>query len=226
MGTTNPLMSLLGKSPFEPLQEHMRLVTQCARQVPALFEALRDDQPERLAAIIQRINDLEHQADDTENALRLRLHKHLLMPVNRTDLLEIIELQDDIADHCQDIAGFLSLRDMELPDAMTGALLTLTRRCVEVCEQACRIQEELDELVEARFRGRQASRVLEMVGVLNTMESDTDRMAVQLVRSLFDAEDEMKPVSVVFWFKLITWVSNIADSSEKVGDRLRLLLAN
>jgi uncharacterized protein Yka (UPF0111/DUF47 family) len=42
---------------------------------------------------------------------------------------------------------------------------------------------------------------------------------------LFEHEDEMKPVSVMMWYKLIEWVGDLADYAEKVGDRLRLLIA-
>jgi len=46
-----------------------------------------------------------------------------------------------------------------------------------------------------------------------------------LTRSLLSHEDDMKPVSVIFWRDLIRMIGEIADYSEKVGNRLRLLLA-
>jgi uncharacterized protein Yka (UPF0111/DUF47 family) len=35
----------------------------------------------------------------------------------------------------------------------------------------------------------------------------------------------LKPVSVMMWYQLIQWVGDLADYAEKVGDRLRLLIA-
>jgi uncharacterized protein Yka (UPF0111/DUF47 family) len=35
----------------------------------------------------------------------------------------------------------------------------------------------------------------------------------------------MSPVSVMFWYRLIQWIGNLADNAEKVGDRLLLLIA-
>jgi predicted phosphate transport protein (TIGR00153 family) len=60
---------------------------------------------------------------------------------------------------------------------------------------------------------------------LGHMESDTDVMGMALTRALFAQEDSIKPVSVMFWYQLIQWVGNLADYAEKVGDRLRLLIA-
>ena len=49
---------------------------------------------------------------------------------------------------------------------------------------------------------------------------------MQLTRTLFAQEDSIKPVSVMFWYQLIQWIGDLADYAEKVGDRLRLLIAH
>ena len=75
------------------------------------------------------------------------------------------------------------------------------------------------------FRGREASRVEEMVTALNKLEDETDELGLELTRRLFQHEDEIKPVSVIMWYQLIQWVGDLADYAEKVGDRLRLMIA-
>ncbi len=225
MVTGNPFASLFGRSPFKPLQEHMRKVKKCAGQVTKLFEALCDGDQKKVEDIKERIFELESEADDIKNQLRAQLPKSLFMPVDRRDLLEVLDLQDEIADTAQDIAGLLVERKMEVMDGMHQPLLNLVRRCVDACDQASRIIERLDELVETGFRGPESEAVIEMVDQLNKIESDTDQMGLELARSLFSHEDNMKPVSVVFWYNLIVMIGELADYAEKVGNRLRLLLA-
>ncbi len=225
MAGANPLASLFGRSPFKPLQEHMRIVKKCAAQVTKIFEALCDDDQEKVEKIKERIFDLENEADVIKNELRAHLPKSLFMPVDRRDLLEVLDLQDNIADTAQDIAGLLVERRMEVADGMHQPLLNLVRRCVDACDQAAHIIERLDELVETGFRGPESDAVIEMVDQLNKIESDTDQMGLELSRSLFAHEDDMKPVSVVFWYDLIIMIGELADYAEKVGNRLRLLLA-
>jgi predicted phosphate transport protein (TIGR00153 family) len=116
-------------------------------------------------------------------------------------------------------------RRMEIPDFMQEPMLALARRSVDACEQSAKIIEELDELLAMGFRGREASRVEEMVEELNLIEDDTDNLGIELARRLFEHEDEIKPVSVMMWYQLIEWVGDLADYAEKVGDRLRLLIA-
>ncbi len=225
MVKSSAFTNLFGRSPFKPMQEHIGVASRCAALVPDLFEALSAGDRDRVVSIKDQIDDLEQQADDIKNELRAHLPKSLLLPVDRRDLLEVLDMQDSIADTAQDIAGLLFERPMEIPENMGEPLLALTRRCVDACDQAVMIIGELDELVETGFRGRESDRVSKMVADLNKIESDTDEMGAALTRRLFAQEDEMKPVSVMFWYQLIQWIGDLADYAEKVGNRLRLLLA-
>lgn len=225
MSSTNPLKSLLGKSPFTALQGHMRVVLECVHEVPPLFDALAKGDNDGVKSAKGRIFEREAEADRIKNELRNHLPKSLFMPVDRRDLLEVLQMQDSIADTAQDIAGLLVERPMELPEYMQEATFDLAKRCVDVCDKSAEIIEELDELLATGFRGPEANRVEEMVGVLNKIEDETDELGIELSRRLFKHEAEMNPVSVMMWYQLIQWIGDLADYAEKVGDRLRLLIA-
>ncbi len=226
MVTTNPLLKLFGQSPFGPLQEHMRVVVRCADEVPGLFDALCGGDEEKIREIRDEIFALENKADEIKNELRSHLPKTLFMPVDRRDILEILDLQDSIADTAQDIAGALMVRRPKVLDSIRSPLMDLTGRCLEACHQMARIMEKLDELVETGFRGRGSEIVLVMINELNRIETDTDHKAIDLLHELFAHEDEIDPVSLMIWHRLIRWVGDLADYSEKVGNRLRLLIAH
>ena len=217
--------SLFGRSPFKAMQTHIAAVAKCAAEVPNLFEALSAGDHDKVVAVKDLIFKLEQEADDIKNELRTNLPRSMMLPVDRRDLLEVLDVQDSIADTAQDIAGLLVERPMEVPETLKEPLLALTRRCVDACDQATLIIGELDELVEMGFRGRESDKVSEMVDKLNQIETDTDEMGMELTRRLFTQEDQMKPVSVMFWYQLIQWIGDLADYAEKVGNRLRLLLA-
>ncbi|WP_313950159.1 TIGR00153 family protein [Accumulibacter sp.] len=225
MLSTNPIAALFGKSPFKPMQQHMRIVCECVAEVPGLFNALIENDSAKLEAQKDKIFVKEGEADALKNDLRDHLPRSMMLAVDRRDLLELLAMQDSIADTAQDIAGLLVERKMEVPPGMAEPLTRFVNRCVETCEQAHKIIEELDELLETGFRGRDVDRVNAMVLELGQMESDTDLMGIALSGILFAQEDSVKPVSVMFWYQLIQWVGNLADNAEKVGDRLRLLIA-
>ncbi|MBF0285347.1 MAG: TIGR00153 family protein [Magnetococcales bacterium] len=225
MPTSNPFISLFGRSPFKPLQQHMRTVTECAALVPALLQALIDGDAQGMEAVAQSILTLEEKADEIKNSMRAHLPKSLFMPVDRRDLLEVLSLQDTIADSAQEAAELLRLRPMPVPEAMAQPLLAFARQCVEACRQAEMAIEELDELVEMGFSGRELARVMAMVDQLAETERQADVMRNELFRALFTHEEVLGAVSVLFLHRLIEWIGKLADGAEKVGDRLRLLLA-
>jgi len=223
--TINPIAALFAGSPFKPMQKHMALVNECVGKVPDLFEALIAGDDAALKSTAGEIFAKESEADTIKNDVRLHLPKSLFMPVDRRDLLEVLEVQDSIADTAQDIAGLLLQREMTVPDDMQADLRTLIARCVDACKKSNAIIDELDDLVETGFRGPEAARVEAMVQELNKIESETDDLGTALARALFQHEDSMSPVSVMFWYQVIHWIGNLADYSEKVGDRLLLLIA-
>lgn len=225
MRTTSPIARLFGKSPITPLQEHMKIVEACAAEVTLLFEALVAGERQRIDGHKQRVDQLENEADESKNGIRGQLPKSLFMPIDRRDFLDMLNAQDSIADTAQDIAGLLSLRHLEPPPTMAGLLVPYVVRNVDAVRQCRRIINELDELLESGFGGREAERVAAMIDELSRIETETDRQEMALVRELFAYEDNLKPIDVVFWYELLRLIGDLADYAEDVGDRLRLFIA-
>ncbi len=203
----------------------MRVVISCVDEIPQLFEAVTNEDIDKVAEIKDRIFQKEAEADKIKNELRQHLPRTTFLPVGRRDLLDVLDMQDSIADVAQDIAGLLFERSMQVPQPLMDSLMPFVNKCIEVCHHSGKIIEELDELLETGFRGREASTVDYMIEELNRLEDDSDNLGVELARTLFKHEDDLKPVSVVFWYRLIDWIGDLADYAEKVGNRLRLLIA-
>jgi hypothetical protein len=203
----------------------MRIVKECVAEVPALFEALANSDNDQILAQKDKIFAKEVEADELKQQLGAHLPKSLFMPVDRRDLLDLLSVQDSMANIAQDIAGLITIRDMSIPAGMQDALLPFVQRCVDTCNHSATIIEELDELVETGFRGQEAGRVESMISELHTIENETDEMGIALTKQLFSMEDQLSPVSVMFWYQMIQWIGDMADAAERVGDRMELLLA-
>ncbi|MBW2577569.1 MAG: TIGR00153 family protein, partial [Deltaproteobacteria bacterium] len=203
----------------------MRAAVECARQILPLFEEMVAGDKAAVAARRQEIDRLEHEADRIKNEIRSNLPKRMFLAVERRDMLEILDYQDSIADVAQDIAELADLRGMVVPKELASAFLELVRRVVSACEQAERVINELDELVETGFRGREVARVDQMIEELSRMETHTDELEERVQRLLFGIEDELG-ISAMFWYRMVDDVGEMADYAERVGNRLRLLTAN
>ncbi len=220
------ILDLFAKSPFKPMQEHMQVVLQTVKLLHPLLLSLADGNDARIGELQRQIDDLEGKADTLKNDLRAHLPKRLLLPVDRRDLLEILSLQDTIADLCQDVADLLIEREMPVPSLMREPLLALAQAVEATCEHSAKVISRLDELLELGFRGREAERVEQMIDELGRMEAQTDELQTQLIRAVFRLESEMSAVSVMLWYQLAHQIAGIADNAEKVGNRVRLLIAS
>ncbi len=225
MRTTSPIAALFGKSPFRPLQEHMRVAAECAEHLVPLFEALLAGDRDRLRDERGRIFELEREADQLKNDLRSHLPRGLFMPVDRRDLLHLLGAQDSIADGAQDIASLLTVHEIQVPECLRGELLPFTHSVLETVRVAKQAVSEIDELVESGFRGGELEAVGAIIARISDLETATDETGLRLVGELFRHEDEIRPLHVIYWQKVIRQLGRIADHAENVGDRLRLMIA-
>ncbi len=221
-----PYMSgLFGTSPISPLQQHMAVVYACIQNLEPLFAGVIDADMDKIETAAKRITRGEHEADVMKKKLRHHLPKGLFMPVDRRDLLDVLLMQDSIANQAKDIASLILGRKMTLPKEMHELFIPYGQRCIDAVEQASNIIHELDELVETGFRGLEVDHVEEMISKLDEIESDTDKLQRQLRDVLFTLEDELRATDVMFTYRLIEWVGRVADAAQKVGSRLQLMLA-
>lgn len=225
MAGRNPLGSLFGRSPIRPIQEHMQVANEAAEHLPELIQAAADDDWNRAREIHKAISEAERDADKMKREVRRHLPKSLFLPVPRSDLLGLLAIQDEVANISQDFASIFMGRDMRFPDKMFPAVLELTNTAVACCQQALRAIQELDELLEVGFTGREVKRVEAMLKELDKLERRTDKQQFNLRRKLFKLEADLPPVDVMFYYRAMALLGSLADSAEKVGDRLQILLA-
>jgi predicted phosphate transport protein (TIGR00153 family) len=64
-----------------------------------------------------------------------------------------------------------------------------------------------------------------MIKKLDAIESDTDKIQVKIRSAVFAKEKDMNPVEVMFLYKVIDWIGDLADLAQRVGSRLELMLA-
>ena len=219
------MSGIFGSSPVSPLQKHMSKVYACASELIPLFNAVINEDWDGVAKHQQLISQLEEEADDLKKELRLNLPKGLFMPVSRQDLLEVLLMQDRIANKAKDVAGTIVGRHMTLPEVIQEDYIRFVTRCVAACKQARKAINELDELFETGFSGQEVQIVIDMITKLDDIEGDTDNLQSAIRYKLFEIEKDLPPIDIMFLYKIIEATGEVADKSQGVGSRLQLMLA-
>ena len=219
------LFRMFGRSPVGPLQQHMERASACVAQLVPFFEAVIEQDYGKMQKVQESIVTLENEADELKRELRLQLPKGMFLPVDRRDLLEVIAMQDYMANKAKDIAGLMLGRRMTIPKALNKKMMKYVKRSVDAALQAQKVINEFDELLETGFRGQEAKLVTKLIKGLNKIENDTDVLQVEIRSMLFEIEKDLPPVDVMFLYQIIQWIGDVADLAQRVGSRLQLMLA-
>ena len=220
------LSSMFAKSPFKPLRDHMDKVVESVAALKEFFDALHQGNYSKVEEIQQQISLAEEEADIIKNEVRNHLPRNIFMPINRRDLLEMLDMQDTIADVTQDIVNLLTLRRMCLPTDLCQELIHFVEKSQQVCYMAQGLSQEFGDVLESGFGRHEIDKLLKMIDEVSNAETEADHLEDALVRRMFEREDSMKAVDVVFWYKIFELIGDIADYSKKTGNRLRLMIAS
>ena len=219
------IFDLFAKSPFGPLQDHMRKVMDCVSLIPDLYQTMEEEDLNNFDELVNRIKKAEHDADKIKNEIRGDIPKTIFTPVDRDDLLVVLSAQDSISDYAEDVAVLLSMKPLPFPATIRNEFWKFLEQVMITVGQYFFISEQLDGLMEASFGGSEAEKVEEMINNLGREEYKTDRLQHELVRKLLAMEEELGTLNVIMWMKVLEATGNMANSAEKVGNRLRLFLS-
>jgi hypothetical protein len=203
----------------------MRVVFSCVCLIPPLFDAVYREDNAQVLEFATQIKELETEADKLKSTFRLNMPKSLFLPVDRKDLLSLIGDQDKIADTTEDIGKTFLFREMVVPEQLKPLLDELLEGTIEIAAAAREMIEQLDELLEVGFAGRELDKVSTMIAGVRRSEHNIDGIMHRIKKKLFSLEKDLDAVSVMFWYQIIDLLGLISDQSENLADRLLLFLS-
>jgi len=224
MARTDNITSLFGKSPITPLQKHMKQVHSCLKDFNAFAKAANAQDWEKAETVRISIKNREEKADKLKKKLRMNLPSTFMMPFSRRDLLDVLLIQDSIANITKDLAGLMMTRHMVFPKEIADDFIKLAGLCIKTSGAALMAINELDELLETAFSSRNRKIVGKMIKTVNELEHETDDAQNDIRNKLFALESDLPPVDVMFYYRAIEWLGETADAAQKVGSRFEVML--
>ena len=129
----NNILGLFAHSPLKPLQKHSDKVTECCDLLIPFFQHTFVKQWDDAEKTRLDISQCEREADSLKREIRLKLPRGLLLPIDRTDLLELVTQQDKLANYAKDIAGRMIGRQFGIPEEMQEEF-HFSAKFFETCE--------------------------------------------------------------------------------------------
>ncbi len=225
MVVNSPFSRLFGKSPFNPVQEHIHVAHECVAALVLFVDAVIKNEWESAEKFADNVYRLESDADKLKKNIRLNLPKSLFLPIPRSDLLEMLRMQDKIPNRAKDVAGLMLGRRMQIPPQIAEKLMAYLKCSEKAVVQAVKTLAELDDLIETGFSGRSMELIESLVQELDRLEHETDIMQIDVRSVLFEIENDLNPIAAMFLYKVIEGIGEIADDSQIVGHRMLYLIA-
>ena len=214
---------LFGKSPFAPLKLHMEKVVACVDKLQELLTHFQKREFETLHGFVKQISDLEYQADLAKQDLRNHLPRSLFLPIDRIDILDILHLQDSIADIAEEISKTVELAPLD-PTFLSDTLDEMITVGFQAFEQTKAVFDEFDNLLESSFGGMEAEKVKEMIENVAKLAHTSSLLKQRLIQKLFEEASSLEHQIFYLWVQLIDCIARFTKLSEKLSHRIRTIL--
>lgn len=218
------LADLIGKSPFGMIVQHSKKVHECVLLIREGAKALVEENYDRIMEIHHEMARLEYEADQIKDQIRNILYHKMFISVSRDAMNHFLSSQDNVADMAEDFVVLLTLRKTRLDPELEEEFLNFVDAVIEVCESLFASAEEIADLAESGFTGKEAQKVQEQIKTLGEKEWGTDKLQRRLARHFYSLESRLDPITIFMYDKYIRKLGQVANTAETAGKYLRTML--
>jgi uncharacterized protein len=202
----------------------MDQVALCVEAVPLLFDAMKAGDFQLLEKTTEEISQREHEADLLKNEIRNSLRSNLFLPVDRGSLLEVLSIQDSIADKAEDIGAILTLKPLALYPEISSLFDQFLSMNLDCFAAVVVVIGELNELFESSFGGMEGEKVKKAVDEVALLEHKIDLIQHQLLRQLYGTDRDIPYRDFHLWMRVIEEVGMLSNVSEKLANRILMTM--
>lgn len=218
------LKDLFEKSPFVSMVEHIEKVSLCLDELENLLKAVKNKDYESVNKITVTISAYEAEADTIKEQVRKILGSNFYIPFDKTEIMAIVSAQDGVANISKDIAKLFTLRNMEIPKDLETDYDEFSKTVVSVARKGVATVKKISNLFEVGFKGYEVEEVIKIIKELEAAEELADEEGMSFTRKILAKEGEESPVAIYMWLRIIKVMGDLANISEKLSNKFRLLL--
>lgn len=188
---------------FDKFLKQMSLCKKAAQQLMDMLENYNN-----ITSQAEEIHATEHEADNLLHEIMEELNRSFITPIDREDIVGLVNELDDIADSIEDVAilfDILSIRQLK-PEALEMGKLILT---------GC---EALYDAVAEFAHFKNSKKLSELIIRVNQAEEDGDKRHRSVIKEMYQSETD--PITLIKWKEIFDAMENVLDDCEDVADLL------
>ena len=184
MAVKPAISEVISNSPLALLERHAGVCVDCVERLPLYFEEAQAGRWGRAGEVREDICRFEGLADELKQDVRSNLPRGLWMSVSRADLLELVRVQDKVANGVKEVSGISLGRQLAFPAPLTTDLREFMDVVVDVSRTVVKIIGATRELSRSAFGTRQTNVILSFVSKVEAEERRSDDLQAALTASL------------------------------------------
>lgn len=169
---------VFGYSPFEDLKKHEKL---CIEAMKLMMEFFENRDPK----IIDKVKEIEREADKLKDII-MRKVSDVMIPVDKYKLLNLITLQDNIINTCEDLVTLLYIKNVEI---------TILKQILQIVPKIVQKYDELFSVLESilakAFAKSEIENVRSVVKKITELKEEFEREHANFVKSLVGCSTEL-----------------------------------
>lgn len=171
-----------------------------------LVQYLSDFHPETVSARRKEMHGIEHRADEARHEILKKLSREFITPIERDDILRLIQIIDDVTDAIDDVTIKLYMFSIRQLPGETLMLAERVRNCVQALAAA------IAELRNFKKPDKLGTLLVE----INNLESEADEVHIEAVRLLFVSGRD--PLSILGVREIYDCLESCCDLCEHAAD--------
>ena len=201
------------QSIIDKIEGYLDQVDACRNHFRKCIEKLLlepDDDENQI--IVEEVHRSESKADDLRRDIELQLYQRALIPESRGDVLGLLETMDAIPGMFQSLCYQFLLERIVIPEQFR-------ERYMHLVDVNIKSYDLVRQAVLGLFYKKE---VKELTDLVDTVESDSDRIERDLIRDIFSGK--LDKADKILLKEIVINTGDISDLAEKVKDRLNLAI--
>ena len=194
------------KKELNYFDEFIKNVDICCEISNIIKQHLNSFKNEDAKEIENIVHKLENDADLNLHNIKNYLIKDFLPPIEREDIVLLVNKIDDVVDNLDEIIIDLNIFNVNY----------LRDDFKEFVELICQMSIKLRDIMNSFKERKKYEQIINMIIEINGLEEQGDKLYENSIKNLYNTEQN--PVEILKWHNIYTTLEEAIDSFESVAD--------
>jgi hypothetical protein len=197
---------------YNYFNEFILLTDYCCKSAKMLDDIFKNFEYENIENQMLQLHEIEHSADLHMHHLMNRLMKEFITPIEREDIIHLVQQIDDVTDAVEDVIMRVYMFDIK---HINISALEFTDLIVKCC---CALKTAMEDF----YNFRKSKTVKENIIEVNNIEDLGDKMYTEAMRNLYTTSKD--PIEIMTWTEIYNKLERCFDDCEDVANLMESII--